>query len=101
MNPESSTSSSSYVYVFNSSITSPPPGATNNYTGVFGNPFVTLPNYTCSSQNKGQAFSSNFPNWLSTLNGQIDLRGHFVKCLNNSNVFTYETLLPNSQGSNA
>lgn len=58
----------------------------SNGLGYYGTSETTNsiadPNYFCSnSQNKQNGFSDNFPNWLSTINGQIDLRGFMVKCV--------------------
>ena len=44
-------------------------GAGTNGTGYFGTPSIASPQYTCNPANQGNAFSSNFPNWLSTING--------------------------------
>ncbi len=65
-----------FVYTFNGADTTV--GATG--LGYFGTDYIATPQYSCAPQNKGNAFSSSFPNWLSTINGQIDLRGFYVGC---------------------
>jgi hypothetical protein len=75
--------STDFTYVFNSAIS-----GTNSYnltSGYWGCPFIASPQYICGNGvNKANAFNDNFPNWLSTINGQIDLRGFFVTCQYNS-----------------
>ena len=57
--------------------------------GYFGSNFIASPKYICHPFNQNNAFSENFPNWLSTINAQIDLRGFYVSCgsLNGQNTF--------------
>ena len=56
---------------------------------------IAHPNYFCSNnQNKQNGFSDNFPNWLSTINAQIDLRGFMVKCVKTgTNQWTYQSYI--------
>jgi len=46
--------------------------------GYWGSTNIASPLYICDPANKNNAFSGNFPNWLSTINGQIDLRAFYV-----------------------
>ena len=48
--------------------------------GYYGTNNIAIPNFICNPINQNNAFSGNFPNWLSTINAQIDLRGFYVKC---------------------
>lgn len=70
-----------FVYTFNGSQMS---NTNANGLGYFGTDTIASPQYTCDSRNQGNAFNSNFPDWLSTINGQIDLRGFLVTCQKNS-----------------
>lgn len=83
-----------FQYTFNPTQT-PMNGTQGHGVGYFGSQFIAAPTYICDSANKGNAFTSNFPNWLSTINGQIDLRGFYVKCTGNSQAnYAYERLIP-------
>lgn len=65
--------------------------------GYFGSNNIASPQYICNDVNIGNAFSDNFPNWLSTINGQIDLRGFYVSCKFVNNQWTYTRLIPDQQ----
>lgn len=69
---------------------------TNDGVGYFGSNKIASPQYICNGANKNNAFSGDFPNWLSTINGQIDLRAFYVKCGYNSilNQHTYIRVVP-------
>lgn len=56
--------------------------AINSSTGLgyFNTQYVAAPQYVCNGTNKNNAFSGDFPNWLSTINASIDLRAFYVKC---------------------
>jgi hypothetical protein len=87
-----SASSANFYYVFNGSQTTPLPGSN---VGVFGSQYIADPNLSCVTPNKQNAFSSDFPDWLSTINGQIDLRGLMVTCVKNAaGTWSYNTILP-------
>lgn len=63
--------------------------------GYFGSTNIAAPTYICHPLNKGAAFSDSFPNWLSTINAQIDLRGLYVECTGNSILnYGYNRLIP-------
>jgi hypothetical protein len=57
--------------------------------GVFGCPFIADPNIACTGVNRQNAFSTDFPDWLSTINGQVDLRGFYVTCQQNAQGWFY------------
>ena len=57
--------------------------------GYFGSNFIASPQFICHPFNSGNAFSENFPNWLSTINGQIDLRAFYVSCKTSANGVHY------------
>jgi hypothetical protein len=66
-------------------------------SGYWGCPYIASPQYICGNAvNKSNAFNENFPNWLSTINGQIDLRGFYVTCGLNSvnNQYVYNRIVP-------
>lgn len=70
-----------FIYSFNPSIQATPYNGTNgNGMGYFGSSQIASPQYVCNNVNKNNAFSGDFPNWLSTINAQIDLRAFYVKC---------------------
>ena len=47
----------------------------------FGSYNIAPPSYACASTaNKNQMFSKNFPDWISTINSAMDLRGFYVSC---------------------
>lgn len=72
MDPESA--NTNFLYTFNQFTQA----NTTTGLGQFGSNNIAAPQYACAHQNN--AFSSDFPDWLSTLNGQIDLRGFYVSC---------------------
>lgn len=82
-----------YQYNFNASDMNPL-GSGANGTGYFGTPTIAAPQYACNSRNAGNAFSDSFPNWLSTINGAIDLRGLYVACQPFNNTFIYKRFIP-------
>lgn len=70
-----------FVYTFSSSAAATPYNGTNGQgMGYFGSNQIASPQYICNGVNKNNAFSGDFPNWLSTINAQIDLRAFYVKC---------------------
>lgn len=70
-----------FVYNFDPSVQATPYNGTNgNGMGYFGSNQIASPQYICNSVNRNNAFSGDFPNWLSTINAQIDLRAFYVKC---------------------
>lgn len=60
--------------------------------GYFNTNYIAAPQYACNGANKNNAFSGDFPNWLSTINASIDLRGFYVKC--SSDGQSYIRLVP-------
>lgn len=60
--------------------------------GYFNTDYIAAPQYVCNGNNKNNAFSGDFPNWLSTINASIDLRGFYVKCSDNGK--SYIPLVP-------
>jgi hypothetical protein len=91
--------SADFTYVFNS--------AQNNLQGTvtrtdgkptgigyWGSTFIASPLYICDPANKSNAFSENFPNWLSTINGQIDLRAFYVKCQGTTGNYSFQRFIP-------
>lgn len=89
-----------FAYTFDKTKTSY--SGTNNLTpndgiGYFGySQYIASPKWICNGANRNNAFSGDFPNWLSTINGQIDLRAFYVKCGydNTSNQNTYIRIVP-------
>jgi len=70
-----------FQYQFNPSIDATPyNGTAGNGVGYFGSTLIASPQYICNGANKNNAFSGDFPNWLSTINASIDLRAFYVKC---------------------
>ncbi len=56
-------------------------GINNNGLGYFNTCTVAAPNYFCANPtNQNNGFSGEFPNWLSTINSNIDLRAFYVSC---------------------
>ena len=82
-----------FVYTFNGADTTVGPTG----LGYFGTDTIASPQFSCAPQNSGNAFSSSFPNWLSTINGQIDLRGFYVGCSRYANgTYYYNRFIPDS-----
>jgi hypothetical protein len=65
--------------------------------GYFGSNFIASPKYICHPFNKNNAFSDSFPNWLSTINGQIDLRGLYVSCGTSFGQNVFNRILPDQE----
>jgi hypothetical protein len=67
-------------------------------TTYFGTTNIGLPQYVCGNPiNKNNGFSQNFPNWLATINAEIDLRGFYVTCQQNSSAvggWQYKRIIP-------
>lgn len=88
--------SANFVYTFSTSAENMNyNGTQGNGIGYFGSTNIASPQYVCNSANKGNAFSADFPNWLSTINADIDLRAFYVECekLKNGN-WGYKRLVP-------
>ena len=64
--------------------------------GYFGSTMIASPQFICHPLNILNAFTNNFPNWLSTVNGQIDLRAFYVTCKYNSTSqqYYYDRIIP-------
>lgn len=62
--------------------------------GYWGSTNIASPLYVCNSVNKGNAFSNDFPNWLSTINARIDLRAFYVECAGNPGGYYYKRFIP-------
>jgi len=79
-------------YAFNASDTTGTAGtAPSTY---FGSANIAPPTFACANQaNKNQMFSKNFPDWISTINSAVDLRGFYVSC--SSNKSSYVSYLDN------
>lgn len=83
-----------FVYTFNASQTGAQ-GTQGNGVGYFGTTNAASPMYVCDPANKNNAFSSDFPNWLSTINAQIDLRAFYVECQGTTPAtYYYRRLIP-------
>ena len=75
-------------------------GINNNGLGYFNTCTVAAPNYFCANPtNQNNGFSGEFPNWLSTINSNIDLRAFYVSCQQNKqtspSTWSYKRILPN------
>lgn len=68
-----------FVYNFDPTITSSI-NQLNSPMGVFGCQYIADPSIACAFGNQQNGFSTEFPDWLSTINGQVDLRGFYVTC---------------------
>ncbi len=90
--------SADFQYTFNSSINNTLGITINNHSsglGYWGSNFIGSPRFICHPLNVGNAFSDDFPNWLSTINAQIDLRAFYVECQgNNINNYSFKRLIP-------
>lgn len=62
--------------------------------GYWGSVNIASPKYICDPVNKSNAFSSDFPNWLSTINGQIDLRAFYVECEVVNGQYSFRRIIP-------
>ena len=62
--------------------------------GFWGSQNIASPLYACHPVNKNNAFSDSFPNWLSTINGQIDLRAFYVECRGSVGNYSFSRLIP-------
>lgn len=86
--------SADFVYNFNGTQTGSA-GTAGNGIGYFGTTNIASPMYICDPANKNNAFSDSFPNWLSTINAQIDLRGFYVECQGSTPAtYSYKRLVP-------
>lgn len=79
-----------FVYNFNGTDTTVGPTG----LGYYGTDYIASPQHTCAAPNNANAFSSSFPNWLSTINGGIDLRGFYVGCSFSNGVYSYNRYIP-------
>jgi len=67
----------------------------SNGLGFYNSNTIAAPSLLCgNANNKNNAFSGDFPNWLSTINGQIDLRGFYVSCQQIGGVWSYKRVIP-------
>lgn len=83
-----------FTYTFNASQTGAQ-GTQGSGVGYFGSTNIASPMYVCDPANKKNAFSSDFPNWLSTINAQIDLRAFYVECQGTTPAtYYYKRLIP-------
>lgn len=72
-------------------------GNSSNGLGYFGTSTVAAPNFFCANPtNQNNGFSGDFPNWLSTINSNIDLRAFYVSCQLNrqTNQWSYKRIIP-------
>jgi hypothetical protein len=53
----------------------------------FGSVNIAPPSYACAHKN--QMFSKNFPDWISTINSAVDLRGFYVSCNSANNGYNF------------
>lgn len=80
-----------YTYSFNDTL--------NNGGGCgttyFGSYNIAPPSVACAPN--ANMFSKNFPDWISTINNKMDLRGFYISCNSTSMYNTYfdNTLLTN------
>lgn len=74
-------------YTFNSASNTSPSGH-----GYFGSDNIVPPNIACPAQNT--YFSKNFPDWISTINSKMDLRGFYVTCSSSASTAHYNTVFP-------
>ncbi len=87
--------SANIVYNFNGAQTTPTSGTISPGLGYFGTKYIAPPMYACDPMNKSNAFSAEFPNWLSTINANVDLRGFYVKCVGSTpSTYAYERIIP-------
>lgn len=84
-----------FQYYFNDNATFTT-NAYNNMTNYFNCPYLPSPQYICNPAitNQGNAFNGNFPNWLSTINGNIDLRAFYVTCGSVGGQYVYNRVIP-------
>lgn len=83
-----------FQYTFLASQTNPE-GTQGNGVGYWGSTNIASPKYICDPVNKGNAFNDSFPNWLSTINGQIDLRAFYVSCTGSTPAtYAYKRVIP-------